>query len=46
MLNVLDEEGIVYENPKLKIMGIGDVKSSTPEVCRGKIKEDNQSYND
>ena len=22
MLNVLDEEGIIYENPKLKIMGI------------------------
>ena len=39
MLNVLDEEGIVYENPKLKIMGIEVVKSSTPEVCRGKIKE-------
>ena len=39
MLNVLDEEGIVYENPKLKIMGIEAVKSSTPEVCRGKIRE-------
>ena len=39
MLNVLDEEGIVYEKPKLKIMGIEAVKSSTPEVCRGKIKE-------
>ena len=40
MLNVLDEEGIiVMMNPKLKIMGIEAVKSSTPEVCRGKIKE-------
>ena len=39
MLNVLDEEGIIYEKPKLKIMGIEAVKSSTPEVCRGKIKE-------
>ena len=39
MLNVLDEEGITYEEPKLKIMGIEAVKSSTPEVCRGKIKE-------
>ena len=39
MLNVLDEEGIVYEKPKLKIMGIEAVKSSTPEVCRGKIKD-------
>ena len=39
MLNVLDEEGITFEEPKLKIMGIEAVKSSTPEVCRGKIRE-------
>ena len=39
MLNVLDEEGITYEEPKLKVMGIEAVKSSTPEVCRGKIKQ-------
>jgi len=39
MLNVLDEEGITFEEPKLKIMGIEAVKSSTPEVCRGRIKE-------
>src|SRR6056300_323914 len=39
MLNVLDEEGITFEEPKLKIMGIEAVKSSTPEVCRGNIKQ-------
>src|SRR5210317_1377038 len=39
MLNVLDEEGITFEEPKLKIMGIEAVKSSTPEICRTKIKE-------
>jgi len=39
MLSVLDEEGIRLSKPKLKIMGIEAVKSSTPEVCRGKIKE-------
>ena len=39
MLNVLDEEGITFEEPKLKIMGIEAVKSSTPEVCRGKIRQ-------
>ena len=39
MLNVLDEEGITFDEPKLKIMGIEAVKSSTPEVCRGKIRE-------
>ena len=39
MLNVLDEEGVRLADPKLKIMGIEAVKSSTPQVCRGKIKE-------
>jgi len=39
ILNVLDEEGITFDEPKLKIMGIEAVKSSTPEVCRGKIKQ-------
>ena len=39
MLNVLDEEGVRLSDPKLKIMGIEAVKSSTPQVCRGKIKE-------
>jgi len=39
MLNVLDEEGVRLSEPKLKIMGIEAVKSSTPQVCRGKIKE-------
>jgi len=39
MLNVLDEEGIRLAEPKLKLMGIEAVKSSTPQVCRGKIRE-------
>jgi DNA polymerase elongation subunit (family B) len=39
MMNVFDEEGIRFETPKLKIMGVEAVKSSTPEVCRGKIKD-------
>ena len=39
MMNVFDEEGVRYEIPKLKIMGVEAVKSSTPEVCRGKIKD-------
>ena len=39
MLNVLDEEGVRLSDPKLKLMGIEAVKSSTPQVCRGKIKE-------
>jgi len=39
MMNVFDEEGIRFDVPKLKIMGVEAVKSSTPEVCRGKIKD-------
>jgi DNA polymerase elongation subunit (family B) len=39
MLNVLDEEGITFDEPKLKIMGIEAIRSSTPEICRGKIRE-------
>ena len=39
MLNVLDEEGVRLAEPKLKLMGIEAVKSSTPQVCRVKIKE-------
>ena len=39
MLNVIDEEGIRLSEPKLKLMGIEAVKSSTPQVCRVKIKD-------
>ena len=39
ILNVHDSEGVRYKEPKLKIMGIEAVKSSTPQVCRDKIKE-------
>ena len=39
VLNLCDDEGVRYEQPKLKVMGVEAVKSSTPEVCRGKIKE-------
>ena len=39
ILNAHDVEGVRYKEPKLKIMGVEAVKSSTPEVCRGKIKD-------
>ena len=39
ILNVWDSEGVRYEKPKLKIMGIEAVKSSTPAPCRSAIKE-------
>ena len=39
ILNVWDSEGVRYAEPKLKIMGIEAVKSSTPGPCRTKIKD-------
>jgi len=39
ILNVHDSEGVRYAKPKLKIMGIEAVKSSTPSVCRQAIKD-------
>ncbi len=39
ILNVWDSEGVRYEEPKLKIMGIEAIKSSTPAPCRKMIKE-------
>jgi hypothetical protein len=39
ILNVWDSEGVRYEEPKLKMMGIEAVKSSTPAPCRKMIKD-------
>ena len=39
ILNVWDSEGVRYEKPKLKMMGIEAVKSSTPAACRTSIKD-------
>lgn len=38
-LNVYENEGVVYNEPKLKIMGLEVVKSSTPKVIRDKLKK-------
>ena len=39
ILNVWDSEGVRYNEPKLKMMGIEAVKSSTPAPCRQMIKD-------
>ena len=39
ILNVWDSEGVRYDEPKLKMMGIEAVKSSTPAPCRKMIKD-------
>ena len=39
ILNVWNSEGVQYTEPKLKMMGIEAVKSSTPAPCRTMIKD-------
>lgn len=39
ILNAWNVEGVQYEKPQLKISGIEAVRSSTPHVCREKIKD-------
>jgi DNA polymerase elongation subunit (family B) len=39
VLNVHNSEGVQYAQPKMKIMGLEMIKSSTPLVVRAKLKE-------
>ena len=39
ILNVWDNEGVRYAKPKLKVMGIEAIKSSTPAPCRAAFKD-------
>lgn len=39
ILNVVDLEGVRYKEPELIMHGIEAVRSSTPHVCRDKIKD-------
>jgi DNA polymerase elongation subunit (family B) len=39
ILNVHNNEGVQYAKPKIKIMGIEAVKSSTPQACRSAMNE-------
>lgn len=38
-LNVWDSEGVQYDEPELKIMGLESARSQTPEVCRNALSE-------
>jgi DNA polymerase elongation subunit (family B) len=38
ILSVHNNEGVQYAKPKIKVMGIESVKSSTPAVCRDALK--------
>jgi hypothetical protein len=37
ILNVYNSEGVIFKEPKLKIMGLESVRSSTPQWCRENI---------
>ena len=39
ILNVHNNEGVQYAEPKMKMMGVDAVRSSTPQVCRDKFKK-------
>ena len=39
ILNVYNNEGVSYKEPKLKIMGLESVRSSTPEWCRDNLQK-------
>ena len=39
ILNVYNNEGVAYAQPKLKMQGIEAVRSSTPSICRKNFKK-------
>lgn len=39
ILNVYDSDGVRFDEPKLKIMGIETTRSSTPDIVRKKLTE-------
>lgn len=39
MINVWNNEGIEYAKPKLKVVGMEAIKSSTPSIVRKKLKD-------
>ena len=39
IMNVHNSEGVQYAQPKIKVMGLEMVKSSTPQVIRNKLKD-------
>ena len=39
ILNVLDSEGVRYDEPYIKVMGIETIRSSTPEAVRNELKK-------
>jgi DNA polymerase elongation subunit (family B) len=38
-LNIVNNEGVQYDEPKLKITGLEPVRSAVPEICRNALKD-------
>jgi DNA polymerase elongation subunit (family B) len=39
IMNTLNSEGVHYDKPKISVTGLESVRSSTPQVCRDKMKK-------
>jgi len=39
ILSVYNNEGVAYNEPDIKITGLEAIKSSTPKICKAKLKE-------
>ena len=39
IMNALNSEGVHYETPKISVTGLESVRSSTPQICRDKLKD-------
>ncbi len=39
IMNTLNSEGVHYETPKISVTGLESVRSSTPQICRDKLKD-------
>lgn len=39
IMNTLNSEGVHYDTPKISVTGLESVRSSTPQICRDKLKD-------
>lgn len=39
IMNALNSEGVHYEEPKISVTGLESVRSSTPQICRDRLKD-------
>ena len=39
IMNVYNQEGVMYDEPQLKMVGIQAIQSSTPQICKDNLKK-------